>query len=246
MAVPFYVDFRLHGYAKEYAKWARARAHREARRLGIREQKGRRPVSHITLFGPAETNNLRQVIREVERIGSKYTLIPFKIDGVSCFDEPNKVIYLDVDPSPKLEQFWRQLAESLIWLSTKYTEWDTKQRYKFHLTIGMFTTHDDSKFDRLYTYAENHCKLENFRQHKASILDKLANIIKKYILRIEEEDQGISQHLLRVTILGKRARIQCEYDLVLKRLLSRRQALSRHWWRKTISRFRELQSLSQR
>ena len=240
MTVSFYVAFRLHGYAKEYAKWAMARTHSKAKSLGIRKQ---RPVPHITLFGPAHANSLRRVIAEVEKIGRKYTLVPFKIDGLSRFDEPNKVIYLDIDPSPELEQFHRELAESLIWLSTEYTEWDAKLRHKFHSTIGMFRTHDDSKFERLYTYAEDHCRLENFNQHKASLLVKLANIIKKYILRVEEEEQGISQHLLRVTILGKGSRIQCEYDLVLKRLLSRRQALSRHWWRKTIGKFKELQSL---
>ena len=72
------------------------------------------------------------------------------------------------------------------------------------------------------------------------------NIVKKYVLRVEEEGQGISQHLLRVTILGKGARIQCEYDLVLKRLLSRREALSRYWWRKTIEKLRTLQGQSER
>jgi 2'-5' RNA ligase len=238
MAVRFYVDFRFHGYSKEYAKWAISRVHREAKRLGIR---GQRPLPHISLFGPAETNSLRRVIADVERIGRKYTLVPFKIDGFSRFDEPSKVIYLDIDPSPELEQLRQELAESLIRISKGYAVWDTKQRYKFHSTIGMFDTHDDSKFDQLYTYAENHCRLENFRQHKASIVGKLVNIIKKYVLRMEEEEEGIRQYLLRVTILGKGSRIQCEYDLLLKRSLSRRKALSRYWWRKTIERLRVLE-----
>lgn len=239
MAVSFLVEFRLHGYAKEYAKWAISRVHREAKRLGIRGQK---QVPHISLFGSAETNSLRRVISEVEKIGRKYTLVPFRIDGFSRFDKPHKVIYLDIDPSPELERFRQELAESLVRISRRYTEWDTKQRYKFHSTIGIFATQDDRKFDQLYAYAENHCRLEDFRQHKASILAKLVNIIKRYILRVEEEEEGISQYLLRVTILGKRSRIQCEYDLVLKRVMSRRQALSRYWWRRTVEKLRELQS----
>jgi len=242
MSVQYFVEFRLHGYAKEYAKWAISRVHREAKRLGIREQK---QVPHIALFGSAEANSLRRVISEVEKVGRKYTLVPFKIDGFSRFDEPHKVIYLDINPSPALEQFRQELAESLIRMSKRYTEWDTKQRYRFHSTIGIFDTYDDSKFEQLYTYAENHCSLENFRQHKASILGKLVNIIKKYVLRAEEEEQSISQYLLRATILGKGSRIQCEYDLVLKRVMSRRQALSRYWWRRTIEKLRELQSLPQ-
>lgn len=240
MTVSFYIAFRLHGYAKEYAKWAMARTHSKAKSLGIRRQ---RPVPHITLFGPAQANSLRPVIAEVEKIGRKHTLVPFRINGLSHFDEPNRVIYLDIEPSPELERFHRELAENLIWLSTEYTEWDAKLKHKFHSTIGMFRTHDDSRFERLCAYAENYCRLENFRQHKASILVKLVNIIRKHVLRVAEEEQGISQYLLRITILGKGSRIQYEYDLVLKRLLSRRQALSRRWWRETISRFKELQSV---
>jgi len=48
---------------------------------------------------------------------------------------------------------------------------------------------------------------------------------------------------LRITVLGARGRIVCEYDLVLKRLLNRREALSKYWWRKTINRLRELRGL---
>jgi 2'-5' RNA ligase len=239
MSVPFYIAFSLHGYAKEYAKWAMVRIHHKAKSLGIKKQ---RPVPHITLFGPAHANSLKRVTAEVEKIGRKYTLVPFKIDGISRFDEPNKVIYLDIEPSQELEQFQRELVEGLIWLSVDYTQWDAQLRHKFHSTIGMFRTNDDSKFERLYTYAEAQCRLGNFKQHKASILAKLVTIIKKYILGTQDQEQGISQYLLRITILGKRSRIQCEYDLVLKRWLSRRQALSRYWWRKTIGKFRELQS----
>jgi hypothetical protein len=40
---------------------------------------------------------------------------------------------------------------------------------------------------------------------------------------------------LRITILGKRNKIVCEYDLMLKRMLNREQALSKKIWKKTIS-----------
>ncbi|MCX5992507.1 MAG: 2'-5' RNA ligase family protein [Chloroflexi bacterium] len=61
----------------------------------------------------------------------------------------------------------------------------------------------------------------------------------EYIKAMEQPD--IEQYLLRITVLGKRSRIVCEYDLVLKRLLSRRQALSRYWWRRTVDEMRRLQ-----
>ena len=57
------------------------------------------------------------------------------------------------------------------------------------------------------------------------------------------EEPNINQHLLRITVLGPAGRIAYEYDLVLKRLLNRREALSKYWWRRTINRLRELQGL---
>ena len=104
MTASFLIEFRLQGYAKKYAKWVRARVHREARRLGIRELRQPRFVPHITLFGQAETNNLQNVIREVERIGRKYTLVPFKL-GIKRgkFQKRDaNWLYLDVHPSPEL------------------------------------------------------------------------------------------------------------------------------------------------
>jgi len=244
----FLVEFRLQGYAKEYARWARARVHREARRLRIRELRGRRPVSHITLFGGAKTNNIRQVIAGVERIGRKYTLVPFKIGGFDKFQNPDENwLYLDVHPSPNLEQFRYELAQSLNRSERMIFETckphDHKSKYKFHSAIGKYDPRDTDKFEKLLDYAKTQCNLRTFKLRKASVFGKLLNIIKKYILRVEEEYPTINLHLLRVTILGRESHIEREYDLVLKKLLSRREALSRYWWRKTINKLRELQGL---
>jgi len=53
----------------------------------------------------------------------------------------------------------------------------------------------------------------------------------------EKEEPNIKQHLLRITIL-KGKRILYEYDLILKKLLNRRQALSRYWLNKTIENYK--------
>jgi 2'-5' RNA ligase len=234
----FLIEFRLQGYAKKYARWARTRVHREARRRGVRELRQPRFVPHITLFGQAETNNLQNVIREVERIGRKYTLVPLKL-GVKRgkFQKLDaNWLYLDVQPSPDLEQFRHELAQSLLSLEGTITckPHDRKSKYKFHTSIGKYDPRDRDKFEGLFDYAETKCSLEIFKQCKASVFGRLFNIIKKYVFRVQENDPGINLHLLRVTILGRKSRIQREYDLVLKKLLSRREALSRYWWRKTI------------
>ena len=53
-----------------------------------------------------------------------------------------------------------------------------------------------------------------------------------------KENPNINQYLLRITIIGNGGRIVCEYDLMLKRLLNRREALSRKVWKGTIFMFR--------
>jgi calcineurin-like phosphoesterase family protein/2'-5' RNA ligase len=244
----FLIEFRLHGYAKEYAGWTRARTLREARRLGIRRLREPRFVPHITLFGAAEAHNLRNVAREVERVGRKYTLVPFKL-GIKRGEfqvEDANWLYLDIQPSPELEQFRYDLAQGLLARERVVYDtcppYDRKPKYRFHCSIGKYDPRDSAKFEKLAEYAETKCSLETFKQRQISLLGKLINIIEKNIFKTEQEAPGISQHLLRVTVLGRRSRIQSEYDLVLGRTLSRRQALSKYWWRKTIEEFKELRS----
>jgi len=52
-----------------------------------------------------------------------------------------------------------------------------------------------------------------------------------------KEEPNINQYLLRITIL-RNGKILYEYDLMLKRLLNRREALSKRIWKKTILRFK--------
>ena len=49
----------------------------------------------------------------------------------------------------------------------------------------------------------------------------------------EKQEPEIHQHLLRITII-KNSKILYEYDLMQKRLMNRRQALSKLYWNKTI------------
>jgi len=236
----FLIEFRLQGYARKYAEWARARTLREAKRLGVRRLKERGFVPHITLFGSAETDSIRNVIRAVERTGRRYTLVPFRL-GVERgdFRNPNALwLYLDIRPSPELRQLRDELARSLL-KSERRTRntcksYDRGQHYKFHCSIGSYDPRDRAKFERLAQYAETQCSLEDFRRRRASPFTRLMDVVRRHVFRMGEADSlAINQHLLRITVLGKKSRIQAEYDLVLKRTLSRRQALGRYWWRMT-------------
>ena len=236
MAESFLVEFRLRGYAREYAKWASVRVLRKAKSLGIRKLSGQHFVSHITLFGGARTNNWKWLANEIERISFKYKLVPLKIRGCGHFDNRNKqIIYLDVDPSPELEQLRWELAQRLTKISFEYAPWDSRPRYEFHSTVGIFQPTSSEKFSQLCSYADVQCSLAAFKRHKMTILEKLFS----FIFRHQDYDSGINQHLLRITVL-RRSRIYCEYDLVLKKQLSRTEALSRYWWKRTIEKLRKL------
>ena len=96
------------------------------------------------------------------------------------------------------------------------------------------------------TMSKAHCGLKDYERYrkrlKITIIDKLLVFIRKHFGKMEDGDPYISQHLLRITILIK-GRIQSEYDLVLKRLLNRKEARSEALWRVTINKFRELRGL---
>ena len=237
MAESFLVEFRLRGYAREYAEWASARILQKAKSLGIRELGGRRFVSHITLFGGARTNNWKWLANDVERIGQKYTLAPLKIRGVSNFNNKTKqIIYLDVDPSPELEQLRWELAQRLTKISFEYQPWDTTPKYEFHSTVGIFKPYSNGRFNQLCDYAASQCSLAVFKRQEMSFLGRLFSIISG----LGDYDAGINQHMLRITVL-RESRIHCEYDLLLKKQLSRSEALNKYWWRRTIEQLRKLQ-----
>lgn len=249
MSAGFFIEFRLLGYARKYADWVKERGNTKAKQLRIKRLKIEKEIPHITLFGPAQANNMKQIVSQVMEVGRKYTLVPFTIGGFSRFDnKTSKVIYLDVNPSPELDQFRWELAQRVLRLAATDSPFDSKKGFKFHSTIKKFTGISDRDFNALCDHLEKNCSLEDYDRHrmrgKVTLLDKLWNLVKKHVLEKETEDRNIGQHLLRVTVLGKGRRIQCEYDLVLKTILNRKQALSRYWWSKTIAKFKQARGQS--
>jgi 2'-5' RNA ligase len=199
-----YVEFRLSGYAKTHARsliWDVSRAFR------VNGMTRRRPVPHVTLYPASSARNMRDVIHAVEKVGRKYTLVPFTIRGFGRFTK-SRVIYLDIEASQPMKQLRAELARELNSLTGGRPE-STDLDYPFHATIA---------------FKDLGCKFEP---------------IWDYISTRQQPD--INQYLLRITVLGRGSRIVCEYDLVLKRTLSRRQALSGYWWSKTLEEMGRLQ-----
>ncbi len=204
----FFIEFRLHGYSKSSAKKL---IYSVAKKFKVKGVTNKKVVPHIALYGPGETGDIRKVISAIEKIGHKYTMVPFRIKGFGFFNKPKKVIYLDMDPSQPLEELRWELSQELRKISS-CQPWDTERNYAFHATIAFRDI--DNKFNQIWSFIK------------------------------EKEKPDINQYLLRITVIGARRRIVCEYDLILKRLLSREQALSKYWWQRTINKLRELEELS--
>ncbi|MHB8104617.1 MAG: 2'-5' RNA ligase family protein [Dehalococcoidales bacterium] len=205
--VSFLIEFRMHGYAKEFAKEMIYSVAKEFKVKGVTKK---RVVPHICLYGPGRTDNIRKVVSAVEKVGRNYRLVPFNIIGFGYFDTPKKVIYLNISPSQQLEELRWKLSQELRKVSISQSR-DSRKNHAFHATVAFRDI--DLKFNRIWHYLEN------------------------------KKQPNINQHLLRITIIGAHRKIVCEYDLVLKKLLNRREALSKRLWRKTINKLREIQGL---
>jgi len=194
----YLIEFRFRGYAKRYAKNLIYDVAREFNVKGVTRKK---PVPHITLYGPFQTNDERKLVSEIFSIGRKYELVPFRVKGFDFFDnKQNKVIYLDIEPSEELKCLRRDIAYRLSKFSNGASH-DLDHNFAFHATIAFKDI--DYKFDSIWNFIQ------------------------------QRREPYIHQHLLRITII-KNSRILYEYDLMQKRLLNRRQALSKLYWNKTI------------
>ena len=135
---------------------------------------------------------------------------------VVCDFDSNKgktVIGCRINASVELKNLRRELAEEL----NKIVKIDDRQPWDNEGEYWFHTTIAMKDIDRKYDQ------------------------IWRYLSRIEKPH--INQYLVRITVLNNRRRIEREYDLMFQRWLSRREALSRYLWRKTINRLRELQGL---
>ena len=196
----YLIEFRLHGYAKKYIKGL---IYEVARKFRVRGVTRKRPVPHISLFGPFTTRYEKRMIVEVTNVGMKYFLVPFRVKGFNYFDnETNKTIYIDIGSSEKLEQIRWEIAERLLKITQTKSVHDVKKNYSFHSTIAFRDI--DRRFPKIWEHIKS------------------------------KEEPNINQYLLRITIL-KNGKILHEYDLMQKRLLSRKEALDRIIWNRTIT-----------
>jgi hypothetical protein len=173
-----------------------------------------RPVPHMTLYGPSQSRSYHDIFSRIERAAKNYALVPFTVCDFDCRnDKDGKVIACRINASPELKNLRRELAGEL----NKMVEVDDRKPWDNEGDYWFHTTIAMNDIDRRF------------------------EDIWRYINKKEKPD--ISQYLVRITVLNRRRRIEREYDLMLKRWLSRREALSKYLWRKTVNKLRESQGL---
>ena len=172
----------------------------------------RKEVPHITLVGPCRTKDWKRLIREVQSVVEKYDIVPFRLDGFGMFED--RAVYVKIAPSSELIEMRNKIVERLEGFCNLQNH--DHGPYKAHATLVM-----NAHFHR-----------------NIDIRRKFGNIMKFLeSWKIPE----IRQNVLRVTILGGDSKIVCEYDLMLKKMLGRREALNRELFRKTLGVLNERQ-----
>ena len=162
-------------------------------------------VPHITLFGPFTTKNEKKMIYEVANVAKKYSFVSFVIKGFNYFNNP---------------------GNKVIYLDIEPSEELKQLRYELANNLKKISSSKSSQDrkgkDKFYFHATIAFK----------DIDRKFDRIWRYIKN--KEEPNIQQYLLRITILKGR-RILREYDLMQKRLLNRKQALSHQLFLKTVN-----------
>jgi len=153
MAAPYLTEVRTGGEVKQRL---REITYDVANEFGVRGAIDPRPVPHITLFGPYNTDEGLRAKRIVKDVLSDYDIVPYRIDGFGRFKR-NKVIYANVIPSPELRDLRRELSRRLRPISYNHQSYDSNYFYDFHITIAYKDVTDE--FDDIWDYVNNEYEL---------------------------------------------------------------------------------------
>ncbi|MFP3975562.1 MAG: 2'-5' RNA ligase family protein [Dehalococcoidia bacterium] len=174
----FFVEFRFYGYSQYYLK---SLTYEIARKFKVKGAIKRRPVPHMTLYGPSSAKDIHKVFAAIERVSKRYRLVPFSIEGFDWHDgSEGKVIACRIRPSRELVTRRRELATELGKVSMP-TQWDTQGRYWFHTTIAFKDI--DRKFNKIWEHLERQQRPEfDLYLTRITVLGKGKKIIREYDL----------------------------------------------------------------
>src|SRR6056297_1312513 len=106
MSAPYLIEVRTGGELKSRL---RSIMYDVAGEFDVRGAVDPRPVPHVTLFGPYNTDRGLDVKKRLYNIYEEYDIVPYRIDGFSRFEDA-KVIYANVVPSQELRDLRRDIS----------------------------------------------------------------------------------------------------------------------------------------
>lgn len=132
MAGPYLIEIRTGGTMKERL---REIMYDVADTFGVRAAVDPRPVPHVTLFGPYDTDHGYTVKNRLTDIFGRFDAVPYRVDGFDTFRDSN-VVYFDVVPSEELRALRRNISRELRPICSDYSQYDTNYFYEFHITLA--------------------------------------------------------------------------------------------------------------
>lgn len=116
--------------------------------FNVHGQTRTRPVPHITLFGPYDTDDGYEAKSRTQSVLQSFNEVPYEIDGFGHFNR--ETLYLNVCPSSELRSLRRRLSARLRPIADDYRDYDADREYDFHITIAFKDI--QSQFDEIWTY----------------------------------------------------------------------------------------------
>lgn len=172
----YLIEFRLSGYAKYTIIKLR-----ESIEKNFDLEKDRKPP-HITLVGELETDDEKQLVKQIVEACKQYKLVRFKLDGVGSFPKP--VIYAGVKQSAELEDLRLDMVRRLKPFCT-LKDIDLDPVFVYHITIVMNGI--ERKFEGIWRYLQS-WKIPKMNQYllRATILNEDRKILCEYDLILEK------------------------------------------------------------
>lgn len=154
-----------------------------------------RPVPHITLVGGFSTSDEARLIHDFESTSRRYGLVRYVIESIDTFLDTG-VVYLDIQPSPELEAYRRELRDKLRGYCS-LCQYD-KDHFEFHATIAKGLSRE--KAEEIKNSTE-HNKRYSHRMLRATLL-KNGKILCEYdfcLRRMLDRRKSLSKQVLSET-----------------------------------------------
>ena len=191
-------------------------------------------VPHLTIYGnfKLERNSFQAIKEHLSDVSEKYSPLSFSIEGIEIRKAAKGyVVALKILPSEEMKNFRDKIVDGMLRIAPDTKEHDLTGGW-FHITLAHKLTKNE--LDRVLRYFGNSTTNSN------SIFSKLSRFIfgESHDGRVRPKPY-FNSHVLRITLLNDKIRIVFEYDLLLKKFLTRDEALSKGEWQRTLSRYRK-------